>query len=366
MPSSFGSSCDPAPAQLPARGGIRLSGVLRFVESCITALGEMRKSVPRAQLREAHADRRSLPGLLDRRCYRLKSPASVLGHAVPQRADELVTPDSDDRIIGAQVHSDRGDHVSQQLVTCGMAFAVVDLFEPVDVDVGEHEASVSALSSVDLAVERDHSKLASEGAGELIDLRASQLASRPLAIARSADAICGGLVAVGYRLLTVAGSLVSIAGPLLGVDLGQIAIRRRVIAVGGRVIAVGGGLISSEGPLLGLDFRPIAVGLRTIAVASGLVLAKGPFVCLDLRPIAIIGGAIAIGGRSRASSAGLVSAKGPLVGIRLGLSTAGGGAIAAGGGAIAAGGGLTRDRRGLGSGELPLGVEDLEECREDL
>ena len=254
----------------------------------------------------------------------MKSGASVLGHAVPERADELVTPDSDDRIIGAQVRSDRADDVSQQFVTCGMAFAVVDLFEPVDVDVGEHEASVSAPSAVDLAVERDHSKLASEGAGELVDLRASQLASRPLAIARNDDAICRGLVAVGYRALTVTGSLVSIAGPLLSLDLGQIAIRRRVIAVGG-----------------------------------GLVSAKGPLVRIRLGPIASSGGAIAIGGGSRASSAGLVSPKGPLVGIRLGL-------VAVGGGVVASGGGLTRVQRGLGGGPLPLGVEDLEECLEDL
>jgi hypothetical protein len=193
--------------------------VLRFGEGCVTALRELLERVFRPERREADADRRARPGLLDRGCYRLKSTASVLGQAVPQRAEELVTPDSDDRIIGAQVRSDRADHVSQQSVTCGMAFAVVDLFEPVDVDAGEHEAPVSAPSAVDLALERDHSKLASEGAGELIDLPTSQLGSRLRAIVGGGDAICRGLLSVADRALTVAGSLVSIGGPLLGLSL---------------------------------------------------------------------------------------------------------------------------------------------------
>ena len=87
---------------------------------------------------------------------------------------------------------DRADDVAKQPVTCIMAVAVVDLFESVDVDVGEHESRVSVASAVDLALEREQSKLATQRAGELIDLRAAQLGSRLLAIVRGGEAICRG------------------------------------------------------------------------------------------------------------------------------------------------------------------------------
>ena len=44
-----------------------------------------------------------------------------------------------------------------------------------------------------------------------------------------------------------------------------------------------------------------------IAVGGGLVSAKGPLLGLDVGAIAVSGGVIAIGGRERAISAGLAS-----------------------------------------------------------
>jgi hypothetical protein len=98
-----------------------LCGLLGLVQRSVTALGELLERVFRAQLREAYADRRARPGPRERGCYRLKPAVSVLGHALSQRADELVTPDADDRVIGAQVRLDRGYHVAKQRVARGMA-----------------------------------------------------------------------------------------------------------------------------------------------------------------------------------------------------------------------------------------------------
>jgi len=61
-------------------------------------------------------------------------------------------------------------------------------------------------SAVDLALEHDHSKLAAEGAGEVIELRVPQLGSRLLVIVRGGSAICRSLLAVGCRALAVGGS----------------------------------------------------------------------------------------------------------------------------------------------------------------
>jgi hypothetical protein len=57
------------------------------------------------------------------------------------------------------VRLERSDHISQQRVARRVALAVVDLLEPVDVDEGEHQASVRGPSAVDLALERGHSEL---------------------------------------------------------------------------------------------------------------------------------------------------------------------------------------------------------------
>jgi len=136
------------------------------------------------------------------------------------------------------------DHVSQQRVARRMALAIVDLLEPVDVDVGEDEASVSVPSAVDLVLERDYSKLAPESAGELIELGVSQLGSRVLAIVRGGSAVGRRELAVGRREpavgLAVGGGLASIRGPLVGLRLGPVAISRGVVAVGGGLVDVGG------------------------------------------------------------------------------------------------------------------------------
>jgi hypothetical protein len=132
--------------------------------------------------------------------------------------------------------------VSSGLIARGVALAVVDLFEPVVVDAGEHEVPVSAPSAADLALEHDDSKLATEGSGELINLRAPQLGSRLRTIVRRGDAICRGL------------------------------------------LAVGSGLVSAKGPLRGIDFRAVAIGCCVIAIGGGLVRVRhGAWVCITAR-----------------------------------------------------------------------------------
>lgn len=51
-----------------------------------------------------------------------------------------------------------------------MTVAVVDRCEPIHIGGGEHQASGSASSAVDLALNHDHPELATKRAGELIKL----------------------------------------------------------------------------------------------------------------------------------------------------------------------------------------------------
>jgi hypothetical protein len=183
----------------------RLSVSLRLIQGFVSALGELLERVRWVERRKADADRCGRVGVLDRGLYRLESPASVVWRAVTQRAHELVTPDSDDRVIRAKVRLDRTDHFLQQHIACGMALAVVELFELINVDERDHKESGAVPCSVDLTLERDHSELAAQSAGERIELCIPQRLFRELAISRGRRAVCRGVVPVDRRASSFGG-----------------------------------------------------------------------------------------------------------------------------------------------------------------
>jgi hypothetical protein len=180
------------------------------------------------------------------------------------------------------VRSDRTDYVAQQRVARRVSLSVVDVLESVDVDVGEHEASVAVPSAVDLALEHDIPKLSAERAGELIDLRVMQLRSRVLAIRRCVVAIaCGELavrlamVAVGRRVnavvcrvLAIMGGVVSVRCSLVGVCWGAVTIRCRPVTAGCRLRADGLRLVAIRRHL-------VALGCGVLALGGGCVSARG-------------------------------------------------------------------------------------------
>src|SRR5439155_3336942 len=104
-----------------------------------------------------------------------EAAAGVLEVGVGERADELVPAYPDHRVVGAQVVLYGGDDIAQQRVARGMALAVVELLESVDVHEGEYEPSVSVSSAIDLVFEGGHPEVASVGASELIELSPPEL-----------------------------------------------------------------------------------------------------------------------------------------------------------------------------------------------
>jgi type IV secretory pathway TrbF-like protein len=85
--------------------------------------------------------------LAHRRSDLIKAAARDSARAVAQRTNELVSADPDKR-VKAQMLLDRAGDIAQQRVAGAMTLAVVDLLEPVDIDVGEHQVSVSVASSI--------------------------------------------------------------------------------------------------------------------------------------------------------------------------------------------------------------------------
>ncbi|MEO6857549.1 MAG: hypothetical protein ABI323_03050 [Solirubrobacteraceae bacterium] len=196
---------------------------------------------------------------------------------------------------------DRTDDVSQQRVARRVTLAVIDLLEPVDVDVGEHQTSVSVPSTVDLAPNLDHSKLATEDAGEMVELRASQIGSRLLAIRRRVHAIRRRVHAIGgreravhltmaaiscrvnpvvCRVLAVGRVLVSVRSPLLGVCWGLIAIGRHMITVGSRIRAIGLGAVV-------IGRHMVTVGSGALAIDGSFVPAQSVLIVLPLKLVPV-------------------------------------------------------------------------------
>ena len=101
--------------------------------------------------------------------------------------------------------SDRRDDRSEQRVARGMALAVVDLLELVDVDEGEDETAGAVTSTVDLPLECEHSQSAAQRAGEWIELRLFQRLFQKLAIPGRGRAIRSGAFAVHRSAGTLGG-----------------------------------------------------------------------------------------------------------------------------------------------------------------
>lgn len=216
-------------------------------------------------------------GQLDRGAHLHETTTSLLRRGVAERADELVASDAHDRVVGAKVPLDRPDHVAEQRVAGCVALAVVDLLEPVHVDVGQHETSVPVPGAVDLAPERDRSELAAVGAGEVVVLCLIERGPSTLAVARGGSTIRPGLLTIGCRMLAIDGSLISIGGPLISLGLELIPIGGHLIAVGRRMLAIFGGPTPVRRSLRGLRLRMVTVGSRLIAVGRGaLAITGGP------------------------------------------------------------------------------------------
>jgi hypothetical protein len=213
-------------------------------------MGEFLERVPGAKFGEPHADRR-VRLRRPQRCPDLLKPAVCdRERAVAQGADEFVSADSDKRVIGAQVLLNGGSDVTQQRIAGAMTIAVVDLLEPVDIDVGENQTSVSVARAVDLTLEQQQPDLSTERAGQLIKLRASQISSPQPVIAVRAGAILDRCHTISGRVRTVSGTFGAVHEPLIGCRLVEVAVRDGLVSVNGGALSVPGRLIAVRGPLL--------------------------------------------------------------------------------------------------------------------
>jgi hypothetical protein len=170
---------------------------------------------------------------------------------------------------------DRGSDVAQKRVTGAMTMAVVDLLEPVNVDVGEHQLPALAARTVDLAVEQQQPDLAAKRAGELIQLRTSQVISPQAVIAVGARSIFDRRLAIGGRVLTISDTFATVDGPLPGSGLVEVVVRRGLLSVNGSSVPILSRLISIRGPLPGRRLGVIALRGILVAVSGGVSAVSG-------------------------------------------------------------------------------------------
>jgi hypothetical protein len=90
-------------------------------------------------------------------------------------AHKLVPSVAHDRIKRSQVRPHRGYERPQRLVSRGVAVAIIETFQIIEVDKSQHEAPVAPTGTIDLVLQRERAALAAERAGERIDLGRLQL-----------------------------------------------------------------------------------------------------------------------------------------------------------------------------------------------
>jgi hypothetical protein len=179
----------------------------------------------------------------------------------------------------------RGGDVAQQRVAGGMTVAVVDLLEPVDVDVSENQMPVSVARAIDLTVEQQQPDLAPKRAGELIQLRASQVISAQTVIAVRAGAIFDRRRTISGRVRTVSSAFAASDGPLIGCRPVMVVVRHGLISVKGRAVSVHSRAISIRRPLLGRRLGLITIRGIIVAVSRGALTAIGSVLTVRGSPV---------------------------------------------------------------------------------
>jgi hypothetical protein len=165
--------------------------------------------------------------------------------------------------------------IAQQAVAGKMAAVVVDLFEPVDVDVGENEVPAPVARAVDLAPEHAQPQLPAKGTGELVKLGSPQFGPRLFTIAAGRNSIDAGRSAVGGRALAISRRFAPVSCALISRRLGVPAIRRGQRAVRNGPAPIVGGLPAVPGPLINLRFGLVAIRCIVLAISRRVSAVLG-------------------------------------------------------------------------------------------
>ena len=124
-----------------------------------------------------------------------------------------------------------GNDVTQQRVAGAVTVSVVDLLEPIDVDVDEDQVPVSASRAVDLTFQQQQPDPTTERAGELIKLRLAQVVSAQGVIAVGVGAVFNRGFAIGGGVRSVSSVLGAVHGPPVGCRLFDPVVRPGLISV---------------------------------------------------------------------------------------------------------------------------------------
>jgi hypothetical protein len=170
---------------------------------------------------------------------------------------------------------DRGGNIMQQRIAGAMTMTVIDLLQPVDIDVSENQLPVAVTRAVDLTLEQQQPDLATERTGELIQLRASQIISPQPVITVRAGAILDRRLAISGGVRAVSRAFAAVDGPLIGRRLVDVAVRHGLISVSGSALAVHGRLHAIRSPLLSRHLRLITIDGIIVAVIRGALAVIG-------------------------------------------------------------------------------------------
>jgi hypothetical protein len=118
-------------------------------------------------------------------------------------ADELVAANAHHGVIGAKLRPQRVSHSLQEGVAGSMAMLVVDMLEPVDVAIGEGQASARALGALDLVLQDPRPEGGAKAARQVVELRLLELDCSLLAVQRCLFSVLCRTHAVLRRLCPI-------------------------------------------------------------------------------------------------------------------------------------------------------------------
>lgn len=152
-----------------------------------------------------------------------------------------------------------------------MAFTVVDLFQPVNVDVGQNKTPVSMARAIHVAFEDEHSHLAAKGAGELVKLSSPQFGPRLFVIFVGSKAVRDCRLAVSSRAFAILQRLPPVRGPLMGLDVGLVAIARGLLSIRDRMAAILGRMPPTQRPLASLRVGLVPIGRIVVTISRRML-----------------------------------------------------------------------------------------------
>jgi hypothetical protein len=261
----------------------------------VGALDELGSAVARPERGEADFDRQRIGVGCEHGMDGRKALTGVLDRRAGHYAQKLITAETNDQVIGAQIGADPAHCALKHPVAGGVTVHIVDSLQADDVDIGNRERCARSASTIDLAVKFDQSWPAQARASEVVDLSYSQLLDQRVTV-------CAGL-------RPVLGGLVTISGCLFAVCRRADSTRCRGAAISGCILAVPRRAES----VLRVCRRLPAVRLTSLARRQFAITTRGGLIALQRRQIAVVRRLIASGSPLETGMCGLLAPLGTAI-----------------------------------------------------